>query len=541
MARWKPKEFSQNLREAVDAYDRKEAEDLCDKLIVHLRTRVENYPEKAAKDDLSTLRRKCFFDLMLQVGDAFIRSGMESPQIRRQYAQALLDEGNVSAGLAILYPIVHETGVPPRELAEAQGLIGRAYKQIYMDAGDSRPPKNRNALHKAISSYLEVYQSDKERFLWQGVNAVSLLKRAQRDGIDIVNFPDPNDVAQEITTQVEDLKRSRTTSMWDLATAAEAYLALGEWKTAADWLKHYVEDKNADAFELASTLRQFKDVIQLDLEEGEERFLIDLLQSQLLLRNGSELRHSPSLLQQRASKSDEAMTGLERVLGEAVYKPHQWLLTAFQRAQAVGRVWRGGKGWGSGFLIPKASLINPDWEDHQVFLTNSHVISNSPTDYRTLHPEQAEITFDALHGGGTDQPRYNVDWFWESPVEELDTTILKLNKEVEKVPDYPVNPELPPIEEKNRIYVIGHPKGGELSYSLQDNQLLAFNDKRIHYRSPTDPGSSGSPLYNDDWEIVGIHHGGHEDMPKLDNPDETYPANEGIPIKAIISAAKKKH
>ena len=38
-------------------------------------------------------------------------------------------------------------------------------------------------------------------------------------------------------------------------------------------------------------------------------------------------------------------------------------------------------------------------------------------------------------------------------------------------------------------------------------------DSFLHYRTDTSPGSSGSPVFNDQWEIVALHHSG---VPKKD-------------------------
>jgi endonuclease G len=38
-------------------------------------------------------------------------------------------------------------------------------------------------------------------------------------------------------------------------------------------------------------------------------------------------------------------------------------------------------------------------------------------------------------------------------------------------------------------------------------------DNFLHYRTDTSPGSSGSPVFNDQWEIVALHHSG---VPKKD-------------------------
>lgn len=48
------------------------------------------------------------------------------------------------------------------------------------------------------------------------------------------------------------------------------------------------------------------------------------------------------------------------------------------------------------------------------------------------------------------------------------------------------------------------------------------------------PGSSGSPVFDDDWEVVALHHSGgwlREPGVKL-----TYYRNEGIAIDKVIDA-----
>jgi len=85
-----------------------------------------------------------------------------------------------------------------------------------------------------------------------------------------------------------------------------------------------------------------------------------------------------------------------------------------------------------------------------------------------------------------------------------------------------------------RMYVIGHPAGRDLEISLQDNYLLDLDDRRLHYRTPTEPGSSGSPVFEQEsWEVVALHHKGADDMPRLGGKEGVYPANEGITIPAL--------
>src|SRR5204862_249025 len=60
-----------------------------------------------------------------------------------------------------------------------------------------------------------------------------------------------------------------------------------------------------------------------------------------------------------------------------------------------------------------------------------------------------------------------------------------------------------------------------------------YDERVLHYRSPTEPGSSGSPVFDNKWRLIGLHHSGATRMPQLNNAGGTYAANEGITIDAI--------
>ena len=83
--------------------------------------------------------------------------------------------------------------------------------------------------------------------------------------------------------------------------------------------------------------------------------------------------------------------------------------------------------------------------------------------------------------------------------------------------------------------MIGHPAGGGLKFSIRGNDLLGYDPEsfRVHYSAPTEGGSSGSPVFNQAWQLMAVHHAGDAKMRRFDDPSATYQANEGITIKAI--------
>jgi hypothetical protein len=72
--------------------------------------------------------------------------------------------------------------------------------------------------------------------------------------------------------------------------------------------------------------------------------------------------------------------------------------------------------------------------------------------------------------------------------------------------------------------------------SMRDNHVLDHDEVRLHYRTPTLGGSSGSPVFNRAWELIAVHHAGRQRMPMLHGKPETYPANEGIWIDRVVAA-----
>lgn len=57
------------------------------------------------------------------------------------------------------------------------------------------------------------------------------------------------------------------------------------------------------------------------------------------------------------------------------------------------------------------------------------------------------------------------------------------------------------------VNIIQYPEGGEKRYAITENRLVDLLDSGfLHYETDTLEGSSGSPVYSDDWQLVGLHH-----------------------------------
>jgi hypothetical protein len=523
---WDTSQSPRRLVAAADALDRPQVDELCASLVAHLESSAEPYPLVGAKMLLDKLRSKRYFTQLRQLADAFIRTGADQPAIRRHYAQTLIELGELVAAEAYLREFVADTTVRGTERDEARGLLGRAYKQAFVASSPAMPDRRRALLERAIGQYRSAYRDSGDG--WPGVNAVALLKRAERDRIAIGE--DPGAEAEQLARDI--LRAAEATGdqqAWDFANAMEACLALGRLEEARQWLDAYVA--KANAFEIGSTLRQLTEIWELDVAVDPGAQLLPVLETFLVAREGG-----PDLVVGAAEISRSRLERLARdasfqkVLGNDGFFNLQWFHTALERCRAVARIEnRVEDGIGSGFLVAGADL-HADYPP-VVLITNSHVVPD------TLDPRDAAVTFRALEGERVRHEIKDVLDTW--PPDDLDTTILELETYPEDAGCCPLARRKPlrNADPPAQTYVIGHPTGTtDVLFSLRDNLLLDWDDRVVHYRTPTLGGNSGSPVFNRSWEVLAVHHAGLEKMPRLRGADGTYPANEGIWLERIRQA-----
>jgi hypothetical protein len=471
---------------------------------------------------------------MTSLAEAMLRSGLRTPQIRRQYAQALIDQGLLSAAETVLQSIVDDPqGITGEEL-EARGLTGRIYKQLYVNADDPRSPRNRANLGRALNEYLYVYDLAREQHLWHGINAVALAARARRDGLPVAGLPDTQALAQVVLAAVQERERQSTTALpsWDWATAMEAHVALGRDQDALDAALRFVDSVDADAFEIGSATRQLAEVWQLRDQSPPGMYLLPVLKAGLLRKQGSAIERDPRLVVEEAASAGGALKHLEAIFGPDRMVTLRWYRKGLEQCGAVARIEkRSGKGHGTGWLV-RAGDFFPGREG-VLLLTCAHVVSPAPNRW-AIFPEDARVNFQ-VHGEILD---VGADVVWTSPPAKLDATLLALKGQPSAQPLRLHTRPAVMADPAPRMYIIGYPAGRDLELSLQDNHLLAASERLLHYRTPTEPGSSGSPVFEpEDWRAIALHHRGSQEMPRIDGKDGTYQANEGIAILAIQKAA----
>lgn len=513
---------------AASALDRPRAKALTEELIRRVRGSQDLLPLEDAYRVLTALRQQRYLDLVERLADALIQTGITDTRVRRDYAQALIDQGSRTAAIHILDALVADTAGGDAMDPEARGLLGRAYKQLYVDAAEPELERNRALLREALKHYRSACDEDVQKPYWHAINVVALLKRAKRDKVDIGgSWPSAEKLATTLLKPI--VTADGNPGVWPTATAVEAYVALGRVEDATRWATRLVEESGAKAFELGSALRQLEEVWQLDTTTDLGRAVLPILRDGLL-RHTKDLGFftvSPEEARQPASE-------LERVLGKDGFQTLAWYRNGLESARAVARIGRDvSRGDGSGFLVRGRDLHAP-LGDELFLLTNAHVVSTDPAHNPAVpHFQEAVVTFEAVEGGR----EYGItEVLAVSGPREYDFALLRLDPAFAANPPvapYKLGVDLPANDGAQRVYIIGHPGGGVLSFSMQDNLLLDHDGRLLHYRAPTEGGSSGSPVFNAQWRLVGLHHAGYASTTRLNNKGGTYAANEGISIFAI--------
>jgi endonuclease G len=211
----------------------------------------------------------------------------------------------------------------------------------------------------------------------------------------------------------------------------------------------------------------------------------------------------------------------EKILGINNLKQISWIERGVQVCKSVCRILTP-DGLGTGFLVGRGMIM-----------TNNHVIGTRELAVNSV----AEFDYqqDAL-GRLLPTFRYRLDPDRFYTKAELDYTIVGLKEESGKRPleswgCLQLNPNADPIPTEH-VSIVQHPNGGLKQIVLTANWVVAAKVPYLHYTTDTMPGSSGSPVFNDTWHVVAIHHAA---IPVQDTKQGH--ANEGILMSAIKADA----
>jgi hypothetical protein len=221
------------------------------------------------------------------------------------------------------------------------------------------------------------------------------------------------------------------------------------------------------------------------------------------------------------------------VLGSFTARPSHWLRAGLNQARRVGRVDRyDGSGIGSGFLVDGA-LFGAALGGLPIFVTCGFVLDHAPL-------PDATLLFEGMFDDAS--PRVTAKCqrvLVSSKPQELAYALLLLDRWPGKVPELLLAPESQTPHRK--AFVVSYPYGGGLSVSLDDNELLGEIESPaaappngpdpahiLRYRAPTQAGSSGGPVFNENWEILAVHVGRHTGF------------NYGVSIHAVVTDARDR-
>jgi endonuclease G len=208
----------------------------------------------------------------------------------------------------------------------------------------------------------------------------------------------------------------------------------------------------------------------------------------------------------------------------------------------------GGTGYATGFLISPRVLI-----------TNNHVFP----DAETARTAEAQFRYErGVDGRDLTPVKFKLEpdrLFFTS--KKLDFSVVAVDaRDVTGATPLEVFKFLPLIDVTGKVAegewltIVQHPAGQMKQVCVRENQLLRRMDDFLWYSTDTLAGSSGSPVFSNDWFVVALHHSGvpeerngviqtvlgRDFNPKVDKEDDIkWKANEGVRVSRIVQTLRE--
>lgn len=228
-----------------------------------------------------------------------------------------------------------------------------------------------------------------------------------------------------------------------------------------------------------------------------------------------------------------------KVIGTEDFLGVGYLEAGVGAARPVGRVVIREDGQVAGYGT--GSLVSPE-----LLLTNHHVLPSA----EVAQGSTVEFSYQDGWDGEPLTPKtfeLDPDRFFLAD-EDLDFALVAVGASPDELVDFGFNRL---IDDKGEgavgefVTIVQHPRGERKQVALRENRIVDVVDSFLHYEADTEPGSSGSPVFNDRWEVVSLHHA------SVRAPDRTELGgfvNEGIRARELrefirgrsFSAAEQK-
>jgi endonuclease G len=214
-------------------------------------------------------------------------------------------------------------------------------------------------------------------------------------------------------------------------------------------------------------------------------------------------------------------TQLEKIFGANNLKSIAWLRRGIDVARSVCRVVTP-KWVGSGFVVSGGRCIT----NHHV-VPSAYVADNSYVEFNVEEDLAGRLALPC---------RFALDGKAIKVDAELDVCVVGLKEASNGTPiadwgclEFEAT-SVPKVGD--HVTIIQHPGGGPKQIAITANQVVNVYAHRLQYSTDTMPGSSGSPVFNDDWKVVAIHRMGGNVVVN-DKGDKMF-ANEGILMRDAL-------
>jgi endonuclease G, mitochondrial len=189
---------------------------------------------------------------------------------------------------------------------------------------------------------------------------------------------------------------------------------------------------------------------------------------------------------------------------------------------------------GTGWLLTDSLLIT---NHHVINARNEGERNASEADLRLQsHGTWGQLDFDADGLAGTELQAQALE-AWNP---ELDYAVLRIpnigRDPLRRAPKA-IGLGTDPVP----VNIIQHPGGRSKRYGIRNNLVSASTMTELRYFTDTESGSSGSPVFNDEWEVVALHRASTYVSNVQFQGKTTAYVNVGTHLIAIMSDLKARY